>query len=106
MSIYSPEISIDASTETKRGEGRRQDAAYDPVRHHRRTGRVYRAVKAKKLDMERGKALAWILGQLRSALEMQTLENMEKRLEEMAPMIEGNVSRGYTPTARATQLTH
>lgn len=69
-------------------------------------GKIYRAVKAKQMDMERGKALAWILSQLRSALETQTLERLEQRLEELAPTIEGNVSRGYTPAARPPQLTH
>src|SRR5262245_22361994 len=43
-------------------------------------GNIYRQVKAKKLDMERGKGMAWILGQLRSALEAQHLERIEAKL--------------------------
>jgi hypothetical protein len=47
-------------------------------------GQIYRAVKANKLDMERGKVMAWILGQLRSALEAQHLERIESKLNQLS----------------------
>lgn len=44
-------------------------------------GSIYRQVKARQMPEDRGKALAWILGQLRSALEAQHLERIEAKLD-------------------------
>jgi hypothetical protein len=37
----------------------------------------------------KGRSLVWVLSILRAALETQSLERLEERLEELAPSIEG-----------------
>jgi phage shock protein A len=70
-------------------------------------GQIYRAVKARKMPEERGKTLAWILGQLRSALEAQSLERLEQRLDELAPAMETRGEHGYQPDkTRAARIAH
>jgi hypothetical protein len=71
-------------------------------------GTCYRAMKAGRLGLEKGKALAWVLGVLRSAMETrvreQELEQLQ-RLEDRLTSIEGE-RHGYTPPARQAHLTH
>jgi hypothetical protein len=69
-------------------------------------GQIYRAVKAKKLDMERGKALAWILGQLRSAMETAALERLEQRLDELTSTPIESHHRGLPEPDRAPYRAH
>jgi hypothetical protein len=51
--------------------------------------RVYRQMRAGKLDHQEGRSLVWCLGQMRAMVETQSLERLEQRLEELAPSIEG-----------------
>jgi hypothetical protein len=67
--------------------------------------KVYREMRAEQLDHIQGRSLVWVLSMLRAALETQSLERLEQRLEELAPSIEGR-GHGYTSTNRPHRPTH
>ena len=69
------------------------------------TCKVYREMRADQLDHMKGRSLVWVLSILRAALETQTLENLERRLEELAPSIEGR-NHGFTNTNRPAARPH
>ncbi len=52
------------------------------------SGRIYRKMKASKLDHDKGRSLVWVLAQMRAMLEAQQLEQMNARLEELAQLAE------------------
>jgi hypothetical protein len=65
---------------------------------------VYRLMRRDELDHLKGRSLVWVLSMLRAALETQSLERLEQRLEELAPSTESK-GHGFTssnPTPRAT----
>ena len=47
-------------------------------------GRVYRAMKAGRLDHEKGRSLMWSLAQIRPMLEAEALQRIERRLDELS----------------------
>ena len=67
--------------------------------------RVYRQMRAGKLDHQEGRSLVWCLGQMRAMVETQALERLEQRLEELAPSIEGRAP-GHVAGSRPPQSTH
>ena len=69
------------------------------------TCKVYREMRADQLDHMKGRSLVWVLSMLRAALETQTLENLERRLEELDPSIEGR-NHGFTNANRPARSTH
>ena len=65
--------------------------------------RVYRQMR----DNMKGRSLVWVLSQIREMVEVQAVERLEQRLEELAPTIEGKSSHAYPNSdrqARAAQL--
>ena len=52
------------------------------------SGRVYRKMKAGKLDHDKGRSLVWVLAQMRAMLEAQELEKINARLEELGQVAE------------------
>ena len=66
---------------------------------------VYRLMRRDELDHVQGRSLVWVLSMLRAALETQSLERLEQRLEELAPSIEGR-GHGYTNPNRPHRPTH
>jgi hypothetical protein len=66
---------------------------------------VYRLMRRDELDHLKGRSLVWVLSMLRAALETQSLERLEQRLEELAPSIEGK-THGYTSTNRPSRSSH
>jgi len=68
--------------------------------------RVYRQMRDKKLDHAEGRSLVWVLAQMRAMVETQALERLEQRLEELAPTIEGNKTRGYTNPNHPSRSAH
>ena len=69
------------------------------------TCKVYREMRADEMDHAKGRSLVWVLAQLRAALETQTLERLEQRLEELTPQSEGT-RRGYTSSDRPSRSAH
>ena len=69
------------------------------------TCKVYREMRADQLDHMKGRSLVWVLSMLRAALETQTLERLEQRLEEIAPTIEGR-NHGHQSANRPTRTAH
>jgi hypothetical protein len=45
--------------------------------------RVYRRMKAGKLDHEKGRSLVWVLAQMRAMVEAQHLERIEAKLNHL-----------------------
>ena len=59
------------------------------------TARVYRKMKAGKIDHEKGRSLVWVLAQQRAMLEARALERIERRLDELSSYaVQGRDSRG------------
>jgi hypothetical protein len=46
--------------------------------------RIYRKMKAGKMDHNEGRSLMWVWSQMRSMVEAQALENIERRLAQLA----------------------
>ncbi len=69
------------------------------------TCKVYREMRADQLDHMKGRSLVWVLSILRAALETQSLERLEQRLEEIAPSIEGKAN-GYSGATRQARTAH
>jgi hypothetical protein len=67
--------------------------------------KVYREMRAEQLDHVQGRSLVWVLSMLRAALETQSLERLEQRLEELAPSIEGK-AHGLTRPNHPYRPTH
>jgi hypothetical protein len=67
--------------------------------------RVYREMRADELDHTKGRSLVWVLSMLRAAIETQSLERLEARLEELAPTIE-NRNHGYQNANRPARTAH
>jgi hypothetical protein len=66
---------------------------------------VYRLMRRDELDHLKGRSLVWVLSMLRAALETQSLERLEQRLEELAPSIEGK-SHGHQGATRPNLTAH
>ena len=62
-------------------------------------------MRDEQLDHAKGRSLVWVLSMLRAALETQSLERLEQRLEELAPSIAGR-GHGFTNTNRPNRPTH
>jgi hypothetical protein len=67
--------------------------------------KVYREMRADQLDHMKGRSLVWVLSMLRAALEAQTLERLEQRLDELAPSVEGK-SHGNALSDRPHRTAH
>jgi hypothetical protein len=67
--------------------------------------RVYREMRADELDHMKGRSLVWVLSMLRAAIETQTLEHLEQRLEELAPS-NGGRGHGFTSTGHPSRSAH
>jgi len=72
----------------------------------REMSRIYHAMKKGRMDHKKGRSLVWVLAQMRSVVEAQALEAIERRLAQLGtnePMrlIEHGDS-GSTDEARAT----
>jgi hypothetical protein len=61
----------------------------------REAARIYRKMKAGKLDHEEGRSLIWSLSQIRPMIEAQRLEEMHARLEELAARAAARSAQGY-----------
>jgi hypothetical protein len=98
---------------TPQAENEDSDTKRSPIRFAldtlpgviKETCKVYREMRADQLDHMKGRSLVWVLSMLRAALETQSLERLEARLEELAPSIEGK-NNGYPTAARQTSRTH
>jgi hypothetical protein len=66
---------------------------------------VYREMRADRLDHLKGRSLVWVLSMPRAALEAQTLERLEERLDELAPSSEGK-PHGNPPSDRPHRTAH
>jgi hypothetical protein len=66
--------------------------------------KIYRLARKDRMDHEKARSLVWMLAQLRTMVETQTLERLEKRLEELAPEVEAR--HGDTHADRQTRLPH
>ena len=69
------------------------------------TCKVYREMRADQLDHMKGRSLVWVLSMLRAALETQSLERLEQRLEELAPSIESR-NHGHQGANRPSRTAH
>ena len=69
------------------------------------TCKVYREMRADQLDHMKGRSLVWVLSILRAALETQTLERLEQRLDEIAPSLESR-NHGQQSANRSNRSTH
>jgi hypothetical protein len=67
------------------------------------TCKVYREMRADQLDHMKGRSLVWVLSILRAALETQTLERLEQRLDEIAPQ---GKAHGYASTDQTHRTAH
>jgi hypothetical protein len=71
--------------------------------------RIYRKMKAGKINHEEGRSLVWVLSQMRAMVEAQALERIEGRLRELqgkqgATM--GDVIDGYAVSAGEAVAAH
>ena len=71
----------------------------------RETCKVYREMRADQIDHMKGRSLVWVLSILRAALETQTLERLEQRLDEIAPSLESR-NHGQQSANRSNRSTH
>ena len=69
------------------------------------TCKVYREMRADELDHMKGRSLVWVLSILRAALETQSLERLEQRLDEIAPSIESR-NNGHAGANRSARTAH
>jgi hypothetical protein len=69
------------------------------------TCKVYREMRADQLNHMKGRSLVWVLSILRAALETQTLERLEQRLDEIAPSLESR-NHGQQSANRQNRSTH
>ena len=69
------------------------------------TTKVYREARDGKLDQFEAKGFIWMLSQLRGMLETQALEQIERKLEELEPTIEGHTTGGRVAN-RTIRLEH
>jgi hypothetical protein len=68
-------------------------------------GRIYRAMRAGKIKHEEGRSLVWVLGVMKGMVEVQTLERLEARLEEISAQTEHR-DNGHQDADRAHRWAH
>ena len=69
------------------------------------TTKVYREARDGKLNQFEAKGLIWMLSQLRGMVETQTLEQIERKLEELEPTIDSHPTGGRVAN-RTMRLEH
>lgn len=65
--------------------------------------RIYREMRAGKVEHQEGRSFVWVLDKLRSGLEAQALERIEERLMQLEG---GNSARIINGHAITDQTTH
>ena len=70
------------------------------------TSRIYRKMKAGKLDDQAGRSLVWVLGQMRAMVETQHLERIEAKLNQLQATAEsrGLITGGHDSADRQARL--